>query len=110
MIRPPAAAIAALLLVVLPLVGGCEDSSRPRGVIDRETFVESYVALRIAALERPGSELPEARRDSVLEAHGVTEEELLAFAEAYGDDVATMDAIWAEIQARLDSLPANPGR
>lgn len=104
------APIAALLLVVLPFIDGCEESSRPREVIDRETFVESYVALRIAALERPESELSEVRRDSILEAHGVTEEDLLAFAETYGGDVATMNEIWAEIQARLDSLPASAAR
>jgi len=109
MIRCPVAACAALLLVALALATGCEDASRATAVIDRETFVESYVALRVAALQRPGSDLSGARRDSVLEAHGVTEEELLAFAEAYGGNVPAMNDIWAEIQARMDSLPAGGG-
>lgn len=109
MIRRLLPASAALLLVALPLATGCEEALRAPAVIDRETFVEAYVGLRIASLERPGSELSEARRDSVLEAQGVTEEELLAFAEAHGSDVATMNEIWAEIQARLDSLPAGTG-
>lgn len=105
MLRSPAAALAALLVVLLPLAAACDDASQPAELIDRETFVETYVGLRIAALAQPEGELPEARRDSVLEAHGVTGEELLAFAEAHGDDVATMNEIWAEVQARLDSIP-----
>jgi len=46
--------------------------------------------------------------DSVLVAHGVTEEDLLAFAERYGDNVAFMEGVWSAVESRMVELSSRP--
>ena len=77
-------------------------------VVDRETFVETYVALRAAELTSPGAVIPDEARDSVLAEMGVSEAELVAFAEAHGDDVVFMEAVWTDVQNRLTELSSGP--
>ena len=106
--RIPGRLAAALLLVATPLLHGCDDLPASGDVLDRETFIETYVDLRHAALASPDGEIDAAARDSVLALHGVTEEELLAFAEAHGRDVDYVREIWTEVESRLDDIQLDP--
>ena len=71
--------------------------------ISREEFVEAYVALRVAELERAGNVISDAARDSVFAASGVAEEDLDAFVEAHGSDVVLMADIWTEVDSLMDA-------
>lgn len=76
--------------------------------IDRATFVDAYVELRSAALRRGLSGVDGPLRDSVLREAGVTEEELLTFAEVHGGDLEFMQEVWTDVSLRLDSIPLQP--
>jgi hypothetical protein len=97
-IRLLAAAVAALVL-------GCGDDAAPEGVIDRETFIATWVDLRGAGI-RTGDPLPASERTRVLGDHGVTEEQLLAFADAHGADPSYMADVWTEVEVRMRPAPA----
>ncbi|MHC4925459.1 MAG: hypothetical protein ACYTG4_15490 [Planctomycetota bacterium] len=83
-------------------------------LIDNESFVATYVALRVAALTGDDRSIDEEGREAVLREQGVSEEDLLAFVEFHGDDVDFMREIWDEVERRLDaqrSIPEDgPGR
>jgi hypothetical protein len=86
-------------VALLLLCAACRGDS---GAIDRQVFIDTYVDLRTAALANPGAQIRPAQRDSVLTKHGVTEEDLLQFAEVHGRDV------WGAVEARLlppEALP-----
>ena len=87
-----AAALAALAL-------GCGGGADPEGVIDREVFIATWVDLRQAALAS-GDPLPDAQRTQVLAENGVTEDQLLGFVDAYGDDPRYMAEVFTEIERR----------
>ena len=103
--RPPrAAALVALAgLLLLPACG----RSDGEGVIDRETFIATYVDLRAAALESPTRTLSAAERDRVLAEHGITRADLLEFADVHAADPGYMVALWTEVSARVNP-PAPP--
>ncbi len=71
-------------------------------------FVDVYVGLRTAELRASDLVIAEATRDSVLAAHGVTEEDLLAFAERYGDNVTFMEGVWNAVENRMVELSSRP--
>lgn len=97
-----------LLLVLVSGAMGCDGggaSSRETPVMDREVFVRTYVALREKALLREGGgqmDLPDSLRTAVLDREGVTEDELVRFAEVRGTDIPYMRQVWADIEARLE--------
>lgn len=91
-----------LLVVVTLLLVGCGDDASP-GTMDREAFVEVWVALRAAAVGSDDGVLPPGERERILDAHGASADELAAFVDAHGDDVEFMDELWREV---LDSLEA----
>lgn len=95
----PALALAAALLVGVSACG--DDPASYDGPIDRETFVATYVDLRLSALGTPSGVITEAERSRVLEKHAVTEDDLLGFADAWGADPAAMRSIWEDVQRRL---------
>jgi hypothetical protein len=103
---------AILLLTVLTVLaaacGGDEDLAVVEGVIDRETFIQVYVDLRDAAVRSPDLVVSEASRDEVLARHGVDEESLMAFIDAYGADLDYMNELWAEVEQRVEALPPVP--
>lgn len=70
--------------------------------VDRETFIRVYVELRASALDSEDATLVEAARERILQRHGITAEELVAFADAHGADVEFMRDLWEEIETRLD--------
>lgn len=97
--------VAAALLVA----AGCEENGGPE-TISREVFVETYVALRVAELrERRDDGISAEARERVLAEQGVTEEELLTFAEVHGRDVNFMEQVWDEVETRLDEKRNTPG-
>lgn len=96
----------AILLVTLGSVA-CGEST-DAATIERGEFVETYVALRTAALQRGMAAVDEPLRDSVLAEAGVTEEELLTFADVHGGDLEFMRGVWADVSARLDSIRFEP--
>lgn len=93
--------VAAAALLTL---AGCEEEA-PTASLDRETFIDTYVELRQAALQRGLSTVGDALRDSVLTRSGVTEDALVEFAEVHGSDLEFMRDVWTEVAARLDSIP-----
>ena len=98
--------ISFLLLAVVPAVA-CEDDPEPV-TIERAAFVDTYVALRVAALQRGTAAVDGPVRDTVLAEAGVTEAELVTFAEVHGDDFAYMNAIWTEVNERLRDITFRP--
>lgn len=98
--RPAGRLTAALFL--LASVVGCGDSEPVyEAPVDRETFIATYVDLRLSALGTPDGVISEAERTRVLGEYGVTGDDLEGFAQAWGSDPAAMKAIWEEVQRRL---------
>lgn len=107
--------VAAAILILLPVLApaacgdaGADGAGSGEAPIDRETFIATYLDLRLAALQSPDREITAEARARVLTEHGVSEDELLGFVEAHGHDVPYMEAVWSEIESRLDSL-RSPG-
>ena len=99
---------AGCVAVTLLGVVGCEEQGP--ATIDREVFVETYVALRVAQLRGSGGDpLPAEERARVLAERAVTEEELLAFVEAHGRDPQFMERLWQDVEARLEQIRNAPG-
>lgn len=95
-----------LTVLCLLVVLGCGDRPSDRDLsVSRARFVDTYVDLRAEALRVESGRLTDSARATVLARHGVTEEELLDFAEAMGGDLDYMRDLWNEIELRLDSLP-----
>lgn len=96
------------------LLHGCGGDARPAGVIDRETFVATWVELRRAAMGYRDGVSPADERARVLGAGGVSEEQLLAFIEAHGNDPRFLIEVWEEVGERMrppplpDTVPESP--
>ena len=102
---------ATALLLALASCGG-DTSLVASDVIDRQTFIDTYVDLRLAAIQAPDFRVPSGERDQILARHGVSAEDLLRFSEAYGRDLEFMNELWSEIEARFqersgDAPPSN---
>ena len=95
--------VAALLLVA----AGCEEEGPE--TISREVFVETYIALRVAELTERGDDgISAEARERVLAEKGVTEEELLTFADVHGPDVNFMEQLWDDVETRLEEIRNAP--
>ncbi len=102
---PRLLAVTALLLTV----PGCDDASRnERTVMPRETFIEAYVELRVAALHSADAVLTDSARAEILAGHGVSEDQLIDFVTVRGPELDFMRDLWNEIEMRMDSVPATP--
>jgi hypothetical protein len=107
--RKPFARSHPLLFLTAGLIlfaAACGDDgspAQPGDTIDREHFIATYVDLRVTALSGEGRELTDDERARVLSEHEVTEEQLLAFAEAHGEDLPYMKEVWNEVELRLDA-------
>lgn len=105
--RPPSPARWILALGGVLLWAACRTGpaeAPEASTLDREAFVATYVDLRAAAVREDLPVMDTARRREILEAHDVTESELLAFAEQHGADVSFMQDVWDEVETKLDSL------
>ena len=98
-----------LLAVLLVVCSSCaREEPAPQGTIDRETFIATTVDLRRAALGTVQLTLSDADRERVLRANGVSEGELIAFADAWGADTRYMTEVWEEVKKRLAPPVATP--
>lgn len=76
-----------------------------RETISTERFAEVFsdlVLLRIEAL--PDTQAYRARRDTLLERHGVSKEDLVDYAEVHGQDDETVAAVYRRLGARIDTI------
>ncbi|MBT8487870.1 MAG: hypothetical protein KJO65_03475 [Gemmatimonadetes bacterium] len=85
-------------------VAGCGPST-PEGLIEEETFVETYVELRIAALDTDSSRIADADRQAILAERGVTEDDLLEFVRVHSTNLEYMRDVWNEVELRMDRSP-----
>ncbi len=72
--------------------------------MDRETFIATYVDLRATAVRGETGTIDAEQRREILARHGVTEEGLIAFASAHGEDVEYMKGVWDEVETQLDAM------
>ena len=102
--RAPKVHAVALLLLVLSV--GCSTSDSGGNAIDREVFIETYVDLRISALQTDSQRLAVLDREAILAEHGVVATDLTHFATTYSDDVLFMRDVWNEVESRMDVPPS----
>ncbi|MDH3270093.1 MAG: hypothetical protein OEN56_02100 [Gemmatimonadota bacterium] len=95
------------LLVVALGGSGCGPSD-PEGVIDRETFIDAYVQLRVAALDTDSQRVAGGDRDRILADLGISESDLTTFVEVRGGELEFMRDVWTEVELRLDRTPDSP--
>ena len=88
--------------------GGGQSNLPADNLIEPEDFIATYVDLRAAALITEDGQVTEIGRSEVLDHHGVSEEDLISFAEAYGEDLTFMQEIWNEIELRLENTSSSP--
>ncbi len=100
-LRTARAPICALALVLLGCTGTPEVTSG--STIDMDRFVAAWVELRASTISAPDGILTDELRESALERAEVTEEQLLAFAEAHGEDLSYMQAVWDSVQAQMEA-------
>lgn len=81
--------------------GGATSDSPAPDTISKDQFVEAYFELRKAGLRSRGMEITLDTRDSVLAELGLTEEDLITFAEVWGDDGEVMISVWEEVDSLL---------
>jgi hypothetical protein len=89
--------------LLLALASCSSDTAEPADgeVIDRETFIATYVDLRRAAIRSPDFRLTPEARNEILSRHGVGAQDLIEFAEANGRDLELMNEVWTEVEARI---------
>lgn len=66
--------------------------------IAAERFVAVYVDLRVAALSQEDGQIKPEHRDSILSHHGVSDDDLFAFAELHGGDAIFMRGVWDSVE------------
>ena len=71
--------------------------------MDQNVFVAAFVDLRAAALVTEDGEITEAARTEVLARHGISETDLLDFAEYHAGDLPFMRQVWNEIEVLLEA-------
>jgi len=96
----PTAVVLALLVGLVACDPGFP-SSEGEASVDRETFIEVYVELRLAALEWETGRIPADDRDRILAEHEVTEDDLREFIEVHGRNVPFMNDVWHEVSERI---------
>ena len=99
-LRRPSAGVGFLILL---LASACS-SVDVGDAIDRELFIQTYVDLRVAALETETKELSGEGRAEVLARRGVIADDLVRFAEVHGRDVDFMRDVWNDVELRMDAL------
>jgi hypothetical protein len=96
---------ASLALGTLLSIPAC--SSEERGRLTREEYIEVFVEILLTAEESRDSVAATYATLAILERRGLTEEDLIEFANRYVDDAQALADIWAEIEERLRA-PVEP--
>lgn len=113
MVKLPSPKAISGILPVLALCLSCT-SGGPEGatedVIARQTFVDVYVQLRVAALQNPTEDLPLEERDRILQDAGVSDDDLIRFIEVRGGEVQFMRQLWEEVDSLIKEVgnPSDP--
>jgi hypothetical protein len=85
------------------LAAACDDGgTTATTLLDREVFIETYVELRLGAIQSLEFAVTPEARDEILRNQGVDREALLAFVDAHGRDTEYMTGLWAEVDTRLN--------
>jgi len=95
-----------LTLMLSTVLSGCDlgfPGSEGQAPVDRETFIQTFVELRVEALQWESGRIPEAEKVRILEHHGVSEDDLRGFIETHGRNVPYMNEVWAEIADRVQA-------
>jgi hypothetical protein len=95
--------VAFALLSFLFLAAACGDGgTTATPLLDREVFIETYVELRLAAIQSGDFAVSPEDRDEILRSNGADREALLAFVDAHGRDTEYMTALWTDVDTRLN--------
>lgn len=97
---------AGLLLSAVLLAGLAACGGGITETIDREVFIDTYVDLRTAALDTDSAKVAETDRAEILARHGVTEEDLLTFADVHATELEFMRDVWNDVELRMDRTAA----
>jgi len=89
------------VLGTLLAFAACQNDSAPADLISRKQYIDIYVEILRVADESPDSVVASERALAVLARHGVSEDELIAFARNHMDDPRYMVEVWSEIEERL---------
>lgn len=103
--RTPLRSSLAILGTILSLSSCGQVSGPAEAAISRESFIATYADLRLATLATSDGDLSTTVRDSILNANGVSADQLLAFATLHGPDAEYMREVWSEVGARMDGEP-----
>lgn len=89
-----------LALSAIWVLVGCGDGATEvaHTTIAADRFVSVYVDLRVSALRQPDGKIKTEDRDSILAHHGVTDADLLFFADMHGDDAIFMRGVWDSVE------------
>ncbi len=98
--RRLAGAVVACALLLAGCAGGTNPGAAP-ATIDRNTFISTYVALRLAVIGPEPGTMNDSIRSAILARHGVTERQLEEFAKVHGSNVAYMRALWQDVEKRM---------
>jgi hypothetical protein len=90
-------------ILALVLCWSCEDGTTDLAEVTaaREGFIATFLDLRAATVNSGSADIEDAVRDSILNLHGVTGQDLVDFVETHGEDVEFMSDLWTEVEARL---------
>ncbi|MGB1658644.1 MAG: hypothetical protein ACPHO4_14990 [Longimicrobiales bacterium] len=82
-------------------LASCGGDALPE-TIERDTFVQAYADLRIAAVETDSGRIAFTVRDSILDGFGVTEEDLMIFADVHAEELEFMRDVWNDVELLMD--------
>lgn len=97
-------------MVLFGLLGsGACGPSAPTDTIGRDVFIDTYVDLRVAALDSDSQRVAASDREAILAEHGVTADDLAYFVQAHAADLDFMRDVWNDVELRLDRTPEPAG-
>jgi hypothetical protein len=96
-----------LIPLLAVLLAACPGSERATGAgrLERDVFIDVMVELRRARSDAASADEFEERRAEILERYDLEADDLLAFVERHGHNVALMHQVWDSVQARLQRGP-----
>lgn len=96
---------AVFVLGLTAMTTACGSGNDLPETITREVFIDTYVDLRMTALNSQDQRVDSAGREQILAEHGVTADDLTLFADVHGAELEFMRDVWNDIEVRLDQPP-----